>query len=443
MALRARERNLAIIGGGIGDVLRPKIVPRLLSFARLSCAVICNSVSPAQKEDMVKLARDNIISVRTLAIGDGADDVAMIQAAHVGVGISGQEGMQAVNSSDYAIAQFRVLGRLLLVHGRWNYIRISKLILYMFYKNITLPLALYWYGYLSGASGSTMYWEIGVQLYNIAFTGLPIVVVGVLDKDLPAPFSIEFPDLYHRGPDRFFFNMYTFFRWVAAAFYELMVIFVVMSYGCNAFDKAAGSESRVEFDMIAFSLTVLIVNIRLDDRGSMDSTQTPYIATFKVGYDEYGAFTPTAKRLGMPPVYVPPRPRTASSGNNGRRKVQTSSHYNHVEEQTLSMSLDDVHATSYLTDFGHTDAEIVKAQHHEQQRNKSLSSTADVYRDSMSEDGNRVPTKMFHPTTTNQRTTGYAFSCDEETTLAESYIASNSCRLSDAILPAMRNSPSS
>ncbi|CAI5729795.1 unnamed protein product [Peronospora effusa] len=309
--------------------LRPEIVPRLLSFARLSCAVICNSVSPAQKEDMVKLVRDNIISVRTLAIGDGADDVAMIQAAHVFVGISGQEGMQAVNSSDYAIAQFRVLGRLLLVHGRWNYIRISKLILYMFYKNITLPLALYWYGYLSGASGSTMYWEIGVQLYNIAFTGLPIVVVGVLDKDLPAPFSIEFPDLYHRGPDRFFFNMYTFFRWVAAAFYELMVIFVVMSYGCNAFDKAAGSESRVEFDMIAFSLTVLIVNIRLDDRGSMDSPvvylMTPYIATFKVGYDEYGAFIPTAKRLGMPPGSTYRMRFSARSSNfNSVRSTQTS-----------------------------------------------------------------------------------------------------------------------
>ncbi|RMX66491.1 hypothetical protein DD238_003023 [Peronospora effusa] len=111
-------------------------------------------------------------------------------------------------------------------------------------------------------------------------------------------------------------------------------------------------------------------------------TQTPYIATFKVGYDECGAFIPTAKNWGYPlvlligcalalgrqilTVYVPPRPHTASSGNNGRRKVQTSSHYNHVEEQTLSMSLDDVHATSYLTDFGHTDAEIVKAQHHEQ-----------------------------------------------------------------------------
>lgn len=62
----------------------------------------------------------------TLSIGDGANDVSMIQAAHVGVGISGQEGMQAVMASDFAIAQFRFLTDLLLVHGRWSYIRLCK-----------------------------------------------------------------------------------------------------------------------------------------------------------------------------------------------------------------------------------------------------------------------------------------------------------------------------
>ena len=116
-------------------VLRPEIAPYLLSFDKLCRAVICNCVSPAQKTEMVKL---DITSVRTLAIDDGANDVAMILAAHVGVGISGQEGMQAVNSSD-----FRFLERLLLVHGRWNDIRISKLVLYMFYTNITFVLAQY------------------------------------------------------------------------------------------------------------------------------------------------------------------------------------------------------------------------------------------------------------------------------------------------------------
>ena len=68
----------------------------------------------------------------TLSIGDGANDVSMIQASHVGVGISGQEGMQAVMASDFAIAQFRFLTDLLLVHGRWSYLRICKVLTFFF-----------------------------------------------------------------------------------------------------------------------------------------------------------------------------------------------------------------------------------------------------------------------------------------------------------------------
>jgi phospholipid-transporting ATPase len=79
-----------------------------------------------------------------LAIGDGANDVSMIQAAHVGVGISGQEGLQAARSADYSISQFRYLRKLLLVHGSWSYQRLSKLILYSFYKNITLYMTQFW-----------------------------------------------------------------------------------------------------------------------------------------------------------------------------------------------------------------------------------------------------------------------------------------------------------
>uniref|UniRef100_M4BMT5 Phospholipid-transporting ATPase n=1 Tax=Hyaloperonospora arabidopsidis (strain Emoy2) TaxID=559515 RepID=M4BMT5_HYAAE len=506
-----KEVSLVIDGEALEMALSPESAPHLLSFAKLCRAVICNRVSPAQKAEMVKLVRNNITTVRTLAIGDGANDVAMIQAAHVGVGISGQEGMQAVNSSDYAIAQFRYLERLLLVHGRWNYIRISKLVLYMFYKNITLVMVQYWYGYLSGASGSKLYWEIGVQLYNIVFTGLPIVVVGVLDKDLPAPFSIDYPDLYRRGPDRFFFNMYTFFRWIAAAFFESLIIFVVMTFGFNASDKAAGSESRVEFGMVAFSLTVLIVNIKIwmiADRWTVLSfslwfgsvmawfilasigTQTPYIATFKVGYDEFGAFAPTARTWGYLLVLVMGcalalgrhisynlfqrtfHPDLAqllqeSMGGSSRHKSERRLTIDHIEEQTLSMSLDDVHTTSYLSDFGHTDADIVKSQHppktvktalHEQQLTKDLANmtgtcsgpaksggteyySASVFSETTAEEStwDRAPSTMLRPTP-GRRTTGYAFSCDEETTLAESYIASNSLPRSDAISTAMRNS---
>jgi phospholipid-transporting ATPase len=79
------------------------------------------------------------------------------QTAHVGIGISGMEGVQAVNSSDYAIAQFKFLKNLLLVHGRMNYARISKVILYSFYKNIALVVALFCYNIFNGWSGTSLF----------------------------------------------------------------------------------------------------------------------------------------------------------------------------------------------------------------------------------------------------------------------------------------------
>jgi phospholipid-transporting ATPase len=102
-------------------------------------------VSPLQKALVVKLVKRHLKAL-LLAVGDGANDVSMIQAAHVGVGISGVEGLQAARSADVAIAQFRFLRKLLLVHGAWSYHRISKVILYSFYKNIVLYMCQFWVG---------------------------------------------------------------------------------------------------------------------------------------------------------------------------------------------------------------------------------------------------------------------------------------------------------
>jgi phospholipid-transporting ATPase len=105
---------------------------------------------------MVHLIKTGVEGVRTLAIGDGANDVAMIQEAHIGVGIRGEEGLQATNASDYAIAQFRFLAVLLLKHGRNNYIRMTKVVLYMFYKNVMMSICHFWYAWLNGFSGNPM-----------------------------------------------------------------------------------------------------------------------------------------------------------------------------------------------------------------------------------------------------------------------------------------------
>lgn len=115
----------------------------MFELSVLCKAVICCRVSPLQKALVVKLVKKYDKSI-LLAIGDGANDVSMIQAAHVGVGISGVEGLQAARSADFAIGQFRFLKKLLLVHGAWAYQRLSKMIFYYFYKNIALYLTQFW-----------------------------------------------------------------------------------------------------------------------------------------------------------------------------------------------------------------------------------------------------------------------------------------------------------
>lgn len=136
---------LVIDGRTLDFALEDDIKLTFLELATHCKAVVCCRVSPLQKALVVKLVRKNVHDSVTLAIGDGANDVGMIQAAHVGVGISGQEGLQAARSADFAIAQFRFLRKLLLVHGGWAYARMSKLICYSFYKNITLYLIQMWF----------------------------------------------------------------------------------------------------------------------------------------------------------------------------------------------------------------------------------------------------------------------------------------------------------
>ena len=115
----------------------------------------------------------------TLAIGDGANDVPMIKAAHIGIGLFGEEGMSAVQASDYALPEFRMLWRLLFVHGRWNYIRIAEMILYFFYKNMLFTFPQFLFAFYCGYSGQTIFEDWYIALYNLAFTSVPLIIRAV------------------------------------------------------------------------------------------------------------------------------------------------------------------------------------------------------------------------------------------------------------------------
>ena len=104
----------------------------------------------------------------------------MIRAANIGIGLYGQEGMGAVQASDYGLPEFRMLRRLLFVHGRYNYIRITNMILYFFYKNVIFTIPRFVFGFYSGFSSQRLFDDAYVALYNFAFTALPLIVRGVL-----------------------------------------------------------------------------------------------------------------------------------------------------------------------------------------------------------------------------------------------------------------------
>ncbi|RAW43334.1 Phospholipid-transporting ATPase [Phytophthora cactorum] len=203
----------------------------LLDISSVCQAVIACRVSPAQKADIVNLIRYNSPQKPiTLAIGDGANDVNMIQSAHVGIGVSGQEGVQAVNASDYAIAQFRFLERLLLVHGRYNYQRISKVILYSFYKNAALVIALFLFNFYNGQSGTSVFESFVMAGWNF-FLALPIIAIGVFDEDVAPEQVLRNPILYVPGQKNDGINMKRFSIWLLNAMIQAFICFMLAMYG--------------------------------------------------------------------------------------------------------------------------------------------------------------------------------------------------------------------
>lgn len=215
---------LVIDGKSLTYALERELEKQFLDLAVKCKAVICCRVSPLQKALVVKLVKRHLKAI-LLAIGDGANDVSMIQAAHVGVGISGVEGLQAARSADISIGQFRYLRKLLLVHGAWSYQRVSKVILYSFYKNIALFMTQFWYSFQNAFSGQIIYESWTLTFYNVLFTAMPPFVFGIFDQFVSARLLDRYPQLYRLSQSGAFFKMHSFWSWVANGFYHSLVLY--------------------------------------------------------------------------------------------------------------------------------------------------------------------------------------------------------------------------
>ncbi|KAL0472130.1 P-type ATPase [Neurospora intermedia] len=210
-------------------------------------SVICCRASPAQKALLVTAIRNHshqpstnkkkgflayLVTPKrtpplTLAIGDGANDLAMLSAAHVGVGISGREGLQAARVADYAVSQFRFLSRLLLVHGRWNYARTSKFIVATFWKEMFFYLPTELYQRYTGYTGTSLYESWSLTVLNTLFTSLCVIVPGVWEQDLSAETLMAVPELYVWGQRDGGLNLRKYLGWMVAAVAQGVVVWWV------------------------------------------------------------------------------------------------------------------------------------------------------------------------------------------------------------------------
>eukprot|EP00096_Caligus_rogercresseyi_P015122 TRINITY_DN7568_c0_g1_i2.p1 TRINITY_DN7568_c0_g1~~TRINITY_DN7568_c0_g1_i2.p1 ORF type:complete len:1578 (-),score=493.90 TRINITY_DN7568_c0_g1_i2:292-5025(-) len=226
------ERSLVIDGKTLVYILdkRTNLQKPFLELTSYCTSVLCCRATPLQKAFIVRIVKEQL-HMKTLAIGDGANDVSMIQTADIGVGISGQEGMQAVMASDFAICRFKYLERLLLVHGHWNYDRLSRMILYFFYKNATFVFVCFWYQLFCGFSGQVMIDAMYLMLYNLIFTSLPPLAIGVYDQDAPDDLLQSMPQLYERGRLGQIYKPYSFWISMADALYQSIIIFFT-AFGC-------------------------------------------------------------------------------------------------------------------------------------------------------------------------------------------------------------------
>ncbi|XP_023931825.1 probable phospholipid-transporting ATPase VA, partial [Lingula anatina] len=217
---------LVIDGKSLSYAMHKSIVKEFLKLSSLCSSVLICRATPGQKAQVVRVVRDQL-NMLTLAIGDGANDVSMIQTANIGIGISGQEGKQAVMASDFAMAKFRFLERLLLVHGHWCYDRLARITLHMFYKSTVLIFLLFWYQMFNGFSGSVLIDQYVLMLFNVAFTAPPPFVIGIFDRDLPAATLLAKPRLYKQGPRGQMYKPYSFFIQISDAVYQSLAMFFV------------------------------------------------------------------------------------------------------------------------------------------------------------------------------------------------------------------------
>ena len=257
---------LVIDGASLASVFAYK--DNLDSFRTISSdckAVVCCRMSPLQKSEIVRMIKNMPGAPVTAAIGDGANDVSMIQEAHVGLGINGKEGKAAVRSADFAFSKFHFLQRVLLVHGHWYYYRVSILVQYFFYKNVAAMTAQLYYAFFNSYSTQTLYDSINLTLFNIVYTSIPIFVFGLLEQNISSEQLLARPELYQKIAMNKLLDLKSFLLWSLDAVYHSVVTF----FFCYLYWMLHGNFSgdnvleRPGYGFTIYSTVLMVVTFKL------------------------------------------------------------------------------------------------------------------------------------------------------------------------------------
>lgn len=149
----------------------------------------------------------------------------MLQTAHVGIGVSGKEGTQAVMASDFAISKFHHLEKLLLVHGNRCYNRLALTIQYYFYKNSLIIFIIFFYQFSCGFSGQSPVDDMHLMMVNIAYNTFPAILRGIYEKNYEEDVLLANPSLYERGRLSRVYTKYSFWVDTADSIYQSLVIY--------------------------------------------------------------------------------------------------------------------------------------------------------------------------------------------------------------------------
>ncbi|XP_075222064.1 phospholipid-transporting ATPase IF-like [Lycorma delicatula] len=251
-----RQYGLVVDGSTLSIILSHNPEP-FIELAMSCSAVICCRLSPKQKAQVVHLVKHSPKKPITLAVGDGANDISMIQEAHIGIGIMGKEGQQAVCCSDFAFAQFHFLIRALFVHGHWYYLRAANLILYFFYKNIVFITPQVYFAF--GQSPQVLYCALFLLLYNTLFTAIPIVLYGLIEQDFSARTLISYPVLYKYHKNNKLMSFQNFMLWMLFGAWHSIVIYFVPYF-------TVFNDSDIDLNTLGTAVlhfAIIIVNLKL------------------------------------------------------------------------------------------------------------------------------------------------------------------------------------